>query len=106
MIELKSLDRINRNIDSGMIKKIYIYDKWLNSEYIKKIFKLVGEKVDLCIINPHNYNTILFKETDCLLITELNIMYGDNRLNYLLQLARDCGAFRKVITEDIFCVEL
>jgi len=95
---LKSLNRINKMIDEGRIRRIFC--DGYNRHFIIKIFELFGHKVD--VIETYYMDTIKFESNDCLLLDD----YINNYKKYddLIKRAFISGSVIKILTEDIFLV--
>lgn len=101
-MELKTLNRINRMIDEGHIKKIYV-DGW-NRIFVNKITELFGQRVDIIEIkyNSRVIDKIEFEKTDCLLLDDVINRY--RKADNLIRKAFTNGVFIKILTEDIYDV--
>lgn len=100
---LKSIDRINRLIDEGVIERIYIYDGW-NGTFTRKIYDLFEDRVDVIIIKRSEkaINDIEFSNSDCILFYE-NIINDLEFATILMKKTFQNDVFVKILTEDIFC---
>lgn len=106
-VMLKSIDRINRMINDGRIKRIYIFDIW-QTAFIRKIEQLFKNKVEVCIIrnNQRSIDRIRFNEHDCILFYETIINDKGKAKEIVLQQAGISNAYVKVLTEDILDIEV
>ncbi|MTI65154.1 MAG: hypothetical protein FH753_00940 [Firmicutes bacterium] len=106
---IKSVERIDKMIEEGRIDRIYIVDSW-DIIFYKKIVELFGNKVDVYRIKKGDIDGISLTEKDCVLLYETiyKSFYSNdsNDIGRLLFEAEKRGTFVKILTEDIFEVNI